>query len=252
MSIARGWTRLPTISRINRGGAPAAPQTVWSAPEFTHVGVLGMTIEGWPLLIGRPAADVIVRAGVNLMVTGVTTTDADGRYRLAGLPRGGEVRVNFGGGPERQSDLLPHSVTLTTTNEDAQKTLDVELKRQGIVLSGRVVDPLTGDGVPAFITFDPLPGNEFVDKPADEGLRYGGKNVRADRDGKFQVPVIPGPGALLVQVNPTIEVGGQTFSPFRRAYVSTDDAAKLKVVKEKDPVLGLRYPTAGGMASIML
>ncbi len=248
-----------TLVVVNRQGLDPAPYNHPAdrigrprrvvGPDFTHVGVPGMTIEGRAVVDGEPAADVRVRASTDLTLGGVTTTDADGRYRLSGLPRGSEFRLSFGG-PERQTDLLPHQVTVATTPDDVRKTVDVELKRPGLMLRGRVIDPLTGQGVPAFISFVPLAGNEYVDKPAYEGLRNRGQNVRADGNGKFRIPVIPGPGALLVQVNPTIEIGGKVFSPFRRAYVSKDDAAQLKFVEETG--VGPGFPTAGGMAHIRL
>jgi protocatechuate 3,4-dioxygenase beta subunit/beta-lactamase regulating signal transducer with metallopeptidase domain len=242
---------------VNRQGLDTAPYNPPAAgnrqapvrlvgPDFTHVGIPGLTIEGRATANGKPAADLIVRASANLSVVGVTTTDAEGRYRLTGVPRGGEVRMSFGG-PERQTEVLRHEVTISTTADDAQKTVDVELKLgsvgEGTLLSGRVIDPLTGKGVPAFVRFVPILGNEFANQPRYKDALRGARQVRANGGGEFRVPVIPGPGAVMVQVNPTIRIGGHMVSPFRMGVVSKADSAKLKLTERP---FGKAFPAAGG------
>jgi beta-lactamase regulating signal transducer with metallopeptidase domain/protocatechuate 3,4-dioxygenase beta subunit len=242
---------------VNRQGLDTAPYNPPAAGnrqapvrlvgrDFTHVGIPGLTIEGRATANGKPAADLIVRASANLSVVGVTTTDAEGRYRLTGVPRGGEVRVTFGG-PERQTEVLRHEVTISTTADDAQKTVDVELKLgsvgEGTLLSGRVIDPLTGKGVPAFVRFVPILGNEFANQPRYKDALRGARQVRANGGGEFRVPVIPGPGAVMVQVNPTIRIGGHMVSPFRMGVVSKADSAKLKLTERP---FGKAFPAAGG------
>ncbi len=246
-----------TLVVVNRQGLDPAPYNQPGSglgrstsrlvgPDFTHVGVLGMTIEGRATVDGEPAAGVIVRASANLSVAGFATTDADGRYRLLGLPRGHDLRVSFGG-PERQSDLLSHEVTVATTQEDTLKTVDVELKRGsvtgGTLLSGRVIDPLTGKGVPAFIRFVPLAGNEFVNQPRYKEMERADRMVRANAAGEFRVPVMPGPGAVVAQVNGTIVIGGRMFSPFRQGFMSPEDKEKLKIAEGG---LGKTMLVAGG------
>ncbi|HEY3964109.1 MAG TPA: carboxypeptidase regulatory-like domain-containing protein [Planctomycetaceae bacterium] len=242
---------------VNRQGLDTAPYNPPAAgnrqapvrlvgPDFTHVGIPGLTIEGRATANGKPAADLIVRASANLSVVGVTTTDAEGRYRLTGVPRGREVRMSFGG-PERQTEVLRHEVTISTTADDAQKTVDVELKLgsvgEGTLLSGRVIDPLTGNGVPAFVRFVPMLGNEFANQPRYKDALRGARQVRANGGGEFRVPVIPGPGAVMVQVNPTIRIGGHMVSPFRMGVVSKADSAKLKLTERP---FGKAFPAAGG------
>ena len=124
----------------NRAGLDAAPHNQPSrngrtrdlvvGPEFTHVGVPGLTIEGRVLSAGgKPAVDSAVGAMLIYSMPTRTVhavTDADGRYRITGLPRGGQVWVRFGF--DGYADFLPHTVRLAPGSNEALQTVDVELK----------------------------------------------------------------------------------------------------------------------------
>lgn len=221
-------------------------------PDFTHVATPGLMIEGRVTLEGQPAAGVMIRARANFTVLGMAITDAEGRYRFPGLPRGRELTLMFGDGPDRAGDFPSRNVTVSTTQSDSQKTIDVELRRPsqkpGIVLSGRVLDPATGKGVPAFVSFSVLPGNELAGRPDYEDLRDSERMVRADATGEFRITVVPGPCVLLLQANPA---AGQSFSPFLHAAVSKADREKLKITDS--PGLREGIPTArGGITPLSL
>ncbi len=202
-------------------------------PEFVHVGAPGLTIAGKATVDqGQPVAGLAV-TGYGLPEHAVT--DAEGRYRVTGLPRGLQIAVRFALGGH--DDLLPHAETLPATPDDAEKTVNVEMKR-GILVSGRVVDPLTGKGVLANVGYAPVQGNEHAKALGYNGSTGYTMHGVVDDDGKFQIAVIPGPGALLVDAyDAMIDLGGQQVSAFRRGHVAKEEEAKLKVSVQAD---GLR------------
>jgi hypothetical protein len=170
-----------------------------------------------------------------------TVTDADGRYRLTGLPRGLQIEVRFGLGGH--ADLLPQSGTLPATADDAEKTVNVEMKR-GILVTGRVVDPLTRNGVLSTVGYAPVQGNEHAKASGYNGPTGYSMHGVIEADGKFQIAVIPGPGALLVDAyDVMIDIGGQQHSIFRRGHVTKEDEAKLKVAVQSDGLRSFATPS---------
>lgn len=217
-------------------------------PDFTHVGAPGLTIDGRVTAEGgKPVVALRVVAGQFAPLT-YATTDADGRYQLSGLPRGGEVMLRYG--LDGHDGLLPQTMKLATTADDSQKTVDVELKR-AILLSGRVLDRSTGKGAPhAAFQLVPLAGNEHVGKPGYEEVRQNGTSGRADDNGNFQVVAFPGPAALIVnEPGDLLVIGGQHFTSFRTGHVSQDDEAKLKLAALPGGERGI--PTAAGLRPLM-
>jgi RNA polymerase sigma factor (sigma-70 family) len=129
-----------------------------------------------------------------------TTTDADGRYEIVGLPRD-ESRL-----PEWQRFLrvvpapgqpyLPAAKTRGTDAGLGPVTLDFALKR-GVLIRGRVTDKATGRPVAARVRY-----GAFVDNPhlkEAPGLRNSdGEHVeaRTAEDGSFSLVALPGHGLL--------------------------------------------------------
>jgi len=140
--------------------------------------------------------------------------------------------VSFGRSAE--SGLLSRTIAVSAENHESQKTLDVELKR-GVVVSGRVLDPLTGQGVSAGIRFVPLPENEFVKQPGYDAFDRDGTMRAVQADGSFQFAVVPGPGVIMVQAQGRrIDIGGEQRSVYRQASFSPEDSQRVKVTAGSD------------------
>ncbi len=198
-------------------------------PEFTHVGAPDLTIEGRATTTdGKPIADLDVFATMLGSPFPPAVTDADGRYRLSGLPRGRQMGISFAFGGH--GDLLPQMVRVSPKADEALKTVDVEMKR-GIFVSGRVIDASTGAGVFGNISFVPLPGNANVPKPTNEGPDERGTTGYADKEGNFRFVVIPGPGVLLFGASPALDSEGRRYSIYPQATISEEDASHIKLLK---------------------
>jgi RNA polymerase sigma factor (sigma-70 family) len=178
------------------------PQIPLYGSTFTHVAapcrpIVGVVRERGS---GKPLAGITVRTPYTRDddPQAAAVTDKDGRYRLTGLPSGprtlwvepptnvpylaAEVRVNAG-----EPGLAP-------------VTLDVSLPRQPTV-RGQVTDGATGKPVAAWVEYRPLAGNPSLKanpKLAEPQWGNHPPGTRTDRDGRFSLPVLAGPGVLLV------------------------------------------------------
>jgi hypothetical protein len=163
---------------------------------------------------GKPLAGASVRSEkfFNNVVSGLdhvrTTTDAEGRYRLTGLPngRGNVIKVV-------PADGQPY-VMLTRELGDAPAlgavTADFSLPR-GTLVSGRVLDKVTGTPVLAQVEYF-----AFADNPAlreapgfSTDSRLGTKP-----DGSFRLVALPGRGLLAVSAHNRryrVGVGAEKF-----------------------------------------
>lgn len=127
---------------------------------------------------------ILTRSGSNIAWA---VTDADGRYRLEGLPRAKSSFVRVLGG---SSYLASHSQADTSGNRVEPVTLDLELRR-GMVLEGRVTDASTGEGLQGSIDFLP-DGNDRRAIP----MVGGGHQKRSDAEGRFRIVVAKQDGQL--------------------------------------------------------
>jgi RNA polymerase sigma factor (sigma-70 family) len=150
---------------------------------------------------GRPIPGMILRAtvynkdsGVNLPAPGVVAvTDAQGRYRLAGLTRGSSYRVFVepGGG-------LPYLAATLLASESSPGLgpviFDIALKR-GVLVRGRVTDKATGRPVSGFVhayTFRDNPHiGEFPGYVESSPV-----HVYLQNDGRYEIVTVPGRGII--------------------------------------------------------
>ena len=153
---------------LNRDGSAirtAAPQammpeqtvTTYHARRFDYSAAPAKPIEGVirDKDTGRPIAGVKLRGMVfdeksHVWAPGVeTTTDAQGRYRLTGLPKAPAYRLFL-----EPDEGLPYTrATFRVTAESPALepvTFDMALKR-GIVVRGRVTDKATGQAVSGYV-----------------------------------------------------------------------------------------------------
>ena len=160
---------------------------------------------------GQPLAGVTIAseaiAGMRVHPSDVvrTMTDAQGRYRLVGLPE------SLGIGPEPNRNeiaavpnaeqpyfIQPFHVPDTPGLEPV--TLDIHLKR-GVWITGRVTDKLTGKPVPSSVTYFPF---------RDQSLRHGPARVRSPmgRSGDY--------GGLLTRPDGSFRLVGLAGTRHRR------------------------------------
>ena len=150
---------------------------------------------------GKPLAGVMIRSYTlatrprYLRNIVRTTTDAAGRYRLTGMPKGTGNRIMAVPGGD-----LPYLVCTANVPDRPgldPVTVNVELRR-GIWIEGKITDKATGRPVRGSVEYFALSDNPNLrDYP---GLSGGMTldHVRAKEDGSYRVVGLPGPGLVAV------------------------------------------------------
>ncbi len=118
-----------------------------------------------------------------------TTTGADGRFRLMGMPGGAGNRITANPGPAQPYLGAGAEVSAGSSAEPA--TVDFALKR-GVAIRGKLSNKATGEPVPAVVEYF-----VFVDNPhrADARQLHGGE-VPTRPDGSFELVGLPGRGLI--------------------------------------------------------
>ena len=173
----------------------------YRAAEFVHVVSISIPVIGQVTdsETGKPIAGVRVGNGYQGFWTGrgsrqlTATTDADGRYRLDGLPVNKSHKLLAF--PPNESLYLPAGAKVATTLGQAEVVKDIQL-RAGVLVSGRAVDSQTGAPIQGHVSYYAFASNEHVkDYPGFRTL--GADHERgANADGRFAIPVMPGQGIL--------------------------------------------------------
>lgn len=120
-----------------------------------------------------------------------TTTDAQGRYRLSGMPKGqgNSIRIY----PARDQPYLIGLETVPDSRGLDPVTLDVELKR-GLWIEGRLTDKDSGTPLRSVISYFAQPGNPNINEYMLKGSVS--SNVQTNDDGTYRLAGMPGPGFL--------------------------------------------------------
>jgi RNA polymerase sigma factor (sigma-70 family) len=234
--LAKGANRR---DRINRS------LPLLCGPSFEHIAEPGRVIEGTvrEAATGKPVAGASIQANGNTAVNAVVS-DAGGRYRIVGLRRAQRyvLRVN----PPSDVPLIGCELALSDTSSLLEPlAADVELSRGGVV-TGRVVDKVTGNGVESFVQFMPLPDNPFAGRVTSSQALA----TFTDADGRFRLGTIPGSGVLLAQVSGTREtMNGVRVHPYpviryRRAEFSPEDRKCVQITDQ--PQAAQSFVAAGG------
>jgi RNA polymerase sigma factor (sigma-70 family) len=156
---------------------------------------------------GRVLRGVVREKGSGMPIAGArvfyeetiqSTTDPQGRYEIAGLPKTAKIHVQIWAPVE----------THFGTSEDVLDqpgigplTKDFELLR-GITVRGRVLDAVTKKPLKATVHYRALGPNPHI-RTAPGGDRLDGfftGPTQTKDDGSFAVAALPGPGAVLVNV----------------------------------------------------
>ena len=226
-SLLNAMTRKgPTVRASRRGsgggralGGVMPPKRLHEPPAtyvYTHGNPfdfapgLGMIVEGTvrDQDTGKPIAGVAVRHGLShdfgynfawAQEELTATTDANGHYRLAGLPRtlspGYQLQIPFL--PPRDQPYLPAGFTPTVPAFGKPAQLDVRLKR-GVWVKGRVTDKATGQPVQAVVQYF-----AFADNPDLRSIKgFGGSRVvSSKKDGSFALAALRGRGIVAAKMD---------------------------------------------------
>jgi hypothetical protein len=195
------------------------PKFILYGAEFSYKANPSRPVEGTVLdrETGRPLPGITIRSERPFVAAPATeyvsaVTDAEGRYRLTGLPVVGPIML-LATAPcdrprrmfETTSDELPdeslpymRSTTRLPGADPKSKDpirLDFKLQR-GVWVSGRVLDKRDGRPVQARVSYAAYRDNPTLLKvgvDSFQGYEYG---QNATADGSFRLAVFPGPGLI--------------------------------------------------------
>jgi RNA polymerase sigma factor (sigma-70 family) len=181
-------------------GCFGADFALTAAPARPIVGVVRDADTGRPV----PGAIVLSHRFAGNQMTGVpllrTRADAQGRYRLDGMPagKGNALLVR---GPADQ----PYIAAVTevdTSNGDGPVKLELKVKR-GLWAEGRVTDAATGRPLAADVDYYCLASNpRGAAYPGfDFAFLLGGTGYHTDAAGRFRVPVVAGRGIVAAKLH---------------------------------------------------
>ncbi len=165
------------------------------APSRPIEGVIRDKDTGRPLAGLKVWAKISVKGFVGVLLhTGIeATTDAQGRYRLTGLPIATSYHFQVTPGPGQPYTAATFHKTAGRASQEPL-SLDVELKR-GIVVRGRLTDKATGrsvlGGVSAYIFAD----NPHVREYPGYDDTYQSRASDAE-DGRYEIVTPPGRGII--------------------------------------------------------
>ncbi len=118
-----------------------------------------------------------------------TTTGADGRFRLVGMPAGAGNAITANPGPAQPYLGASADVPAGSSPEPARVNFDL---KHGVAIRGKVQDKVTGKPVPAVVEYF-----VFVDNPhRGEARRLHGGEVPTRPDGTFELVGLPGRGLV--------------------------------------------------------
>jgi hypothetical protein len=218
-------------------------QPILYGPDAAIVVEGGRVVEGVvsDLTTGKPLAGFHVGAMFGHGDGVLAVTDANGKYRLEGLPADKSYWVHVR--PPEGSLYLGRSAEAEATPGAAPVRIDIGLTR-GNIVTGRVIDRQTGKGVQAGIRFAPLPDNKYFGKPGLDAYRRDRTMQSTDREGRFRLVTIPGKSLLMVQTDGREKVDGEDVCPYLTARPDPD--YRDLFTQDKDDK-SWRFTSAGGL-----
>ena len=231
------WCRLPA-----RGRADQADRR--RGPRQGHQEAAGRGHDPEPRAEHRPSA----LSEFDLVRT---TTDAQGRYRLTGMPkREGNQIVAI---PDRDQPYVPIHKDVPDSPGLDPVTADIELKR-GVWIEGKITDKVTGQPLRGAVEYFALYSNPNLrDFPGFDGtFLFVDAGVASKDDGSYRVVGLPGPGLVAVYPQRTTICGppnGRTSTgPRRRPWhgsLATQLHEQLQRPRPDRPGQGGRFGEAG-------
>jgi hypothetical protein len=191
--LSRPERRMPGMQR---SASPAV-----YGPKFDHITGPSRPVTGVvrDKVTGKPLAGV----GINGSSSSawwqdyvLTKTDAEGRYRLDGLP---VVTSYFITVYAVDKGYLPGGERVAGAEGVVPLSQDFALLK-GIPVKGRITDKTTGKPVHAALWYTPLADNTFFKKlPNPEWYRSVSQGITTDKDGGYHVLALPGSGLIRVR-----------------------------------------------------
>jgi RNA polymerase sigma factor (sigma-70 family) len=198
------------LHMLTRPGEPGDPRRVdtYYGADFRHAAAPSKPIVG----VVRDADTEQPLAGVTIRSSGLATdrkgvfrgfdlvqtmTDAQGRYRLTGMPkRAGSQIVAIPGRDQ------PHVSTHTDIPDSPgldPVTADIELKR-GVWIEGKITDKVTGQPLRGRVEYFALSSNPNLRDFAgfDGTFPFIDSGVQTKEDGSYRFVGLPGPGWVAV------------------------------------------------------
>lgn len=212
------------------GGRVAQQTPMLYGPKFDFVATPTRTIEGTVLDVdtNKPIASARLWVGTGYNSSVSAVSDAQGHYKLVGLPKQAEYLVGVSPPKYKESNLLPRTIGVPGPDGLGPIKQDIELAH-GIVVNGKIVDKVTGKGVKGGVRFVPLPENKFFGKkPGYDGYRRDRTMMGSDDDGNFRLVIIPGAGVLMAQVFGGVKVDGIQMNPYKQARFDPADRERAK------------------------
>jgi RNA polymerase sigma factor (sigma-70 family) len=191
--LARSERRKPWMQRST---SPAV-----YGPSFDHIAGPSRPLVGVvrDKATGKPLAGVAINGSSSTAWWQdyvLTRTDAQGRYRLDGLP---VVTSYFVTAYAADLGYLAGGQRVAGAEGITPLTQDFALLR-GIRVKGRITDKTTGKPVDAALWYTPLADNTFFkDLPNPEWYRSVTQGLRTDKEGNFHVLALPGSGLIRVR-----------------------------------------------------
>jgi hypothetical protein len=159
----------------------------------------------------RPLAGVKVLANSFPGSRREAVTDAQGQFRIDGLPKG-QNRLQIA--PPADRPYFAHDRIIDDQPGIGVMRLDIDLHR-GVWITGRVTDKTTGDAVAALVQYAPFLSNKYASIPeyqVTEGVRFvqgsPGRGTTA-ADGTYRVVGLPGAGVVAVVARDELYPKGQ-------------------------------------------
>jgi hypothetical protein len=183
---------LPTIiyygARFDHVAAPARPIAGTIRDKDTGAPISGVHITGMPNIPSSTITTPDVEA----------TTDAQGRYRIEGLPTTRGFKL-FTEAPANQPYVNCGFISPASNPEPGPLTFDMTLKR-GVLVRGRLTDKVTGKPLHGFVNYFAFVDNpHLIDYPNFKRESHVTRAPISDADGHFTIPALPGRGLLAVR-----------------------------------------------------
>jgi protocatechuate 3,4-dioxygenase beta subunit len=169
--------------------APTQPIIGVVRDKDTGKPLAGVTVGSLALTIGPSH-----RASFDLVRT---TTDAQGRYRLTGMPkRAGNLIAAF---PDNDLPYVASHKEVPDSPGLNPVTVDLELRR-GVWIEGKITDKVTGQPLRASLEYFSLYSNpNLKDYPGFDGTySFDRLGAAVKEDGSYRIAGLPGPGLIAV------------------------------------------------------
>jgi RNA polymerase sigma factor (sigma-70 family) len=170
------------------------PRTTYYGANFRHAAAPTKPIIG--LVRDRdtkkPLAGVTIQSHTDIIRT---TTDAQGRYRLTGMPKGKDYGIIAIPRSEQPYVVSTRSVADSPGLDPV--TVDFQLKR-GVWIEGKITDKVTGKPLPASVEYFSLYSNPNLRDYEGFGGDSDFRIIPAKEDGSYRVVAVPGPGLVVV------------------------------------------------------